>query len=612
MCGIAGSINLKYCHHDVVRWLGHRGPDSNDYYQNDQIMMSHLRLSIIDVKGGAQPMYFEDRGIMVFNGEIYNYKSLANKYNFHGNSNSDTEVLMYLIDRFGQKALHEVDGMFAFSYYDKKKNKIYLARDRAGKKPLYYYASDKKIFWCSELKCLYKIVSPKINYSHLVNYLYQGYFSNIDTPFVDVVTVPAGSWIEIDLDTSVIKSSKWWNFSTFYTSEKITTLDESINLLEGALDSCIKRRMLASDLEVGAFLSGGIDSGLVTAFASKYTDKLKTFTVSFSDGIDEAPLARLVADKFNTNHHELKIDMSSLKDDIFTIFSNYGQPFCDTSAIPSFYVAKAAKEFITVVLNGDGADELFGGYRRYVPFRHANIFNPNPLLKLAGNVFSKILPTPKKKNSKYNYLLRLSKMFSSGSLYDTYQRSTTDLMVDLDKYFIFPKSKELINALRLDFNHDIYQNLTAIQNLMLLDFEKILFGDLLIKMDIATMAHAIEGRSPFLGKEVLELAPKIQDKYKIKGTTTKFILRQVAKKHLPPVISLQPKRGFEIPAIKWINNDLKTVVNDIIGNHNALIYDFVDKSFIKDVLYDKTNLPADKRAKILWSWLCLEIWYNSL
>jgi asparagine synthase (glutamine-hydrolysing) len=372
----------------------------------------------------------------------------------------------------------------------------------------------------------------------------------------------------------------------------------------------VKRRLESSDLEVGCFLSGGIDSGVVTAIASEYNHNLKTFTVSFDGEYNEAPLAKLVAEKYGTNHTEIKISFENLKDDLEKILRNYGEPFFDSSAIPSYYVSQEAKKSVTVILNGDGADELFGGYRRYVPFAKYDFFKKNFLVKKGATFFKRTLPASHNKKSLYNYLYRLASLASNSDL-EIYLSAGVDIFEGYQQYILDP-GFDYLAQVKKDFDEIANSDLSGLKKIMNLDFDTNLFGDLLVKMDISTMANSQEGRSAFLSKELLEYIPSLPDDYKIKGKTTKFLLRELAARYLPQELLHQPKRGFEIPLRLWVDNQLKEQVFDYLSCTNSFYKNFVHADFVNNLLKKKIKISAEKRAKILWTLLSLEIWYKKV
>ena len=589
----------------------HRGPDAQNTYKYENVILHHLRLSILDIATGTQPMHLNEDFSIIFNGEIYNHQAIREKYHLKGVTNSDTETILLAWQKLGAKCLDEFDGMFAFALLDKKNKKVYLVRDRAGKKPLYIYNRNNVLIFTSELNALYRAVPLSINENHIGLYLRMGSFFREQTPYNDVMELTNGQMAEYCLNNNTLEFRNWWQIEAFYNCKSHLSESDTLAKIDELLDKAVKSRIDSSDLEVGAFLSGGIDSGLVVAKAARYVDDLKTFTVRFSGLYDESELALSVAKKFKTRHTVLDIDLSNLKYDIEKILHNYGEPFFDSSAIPSYYVSKSAKEHVTVVLNGDGADELFGGYRRFVPFAKYDFFSAPKRLKLFSNGLSKLLPPAHTKQSKYNYLHRLVSLIGK-PVDEMFLASTVDIfegyLNGLNKQYLEHGTQTLSHFIRSRFN----KNQTGLQKLMLLDFDINLFDDLLVKIDIATMAHSLEGRSPFLSKEFLEFAPTISDKLKIHNTTTKVLLRKLAERTLPPEIAIQPKRGFEVPLKKWVNNDLKEVIYDNIMSSDAYHSQYVNKPFFEKLLNKKLSISEEKRAKMIWTIYSLDNWYKRL
>ncbi len=608
MCGIAGSVNFKLSYQQVNESMFHRGPDEQNGFISGNVDLYHLRLSILDIGGGSQPMSLDNRYTIIFNGQIYNHQELRSKYDLQGRTYSDTETLLLLYQKCGTGFLHDLEGMFVFAIYDEDTQTLFAARDRAGKKPLYYYYDNDKLIFASELNCLKSQLPLQINHHNLYGYLRSGSLYGKQTPYQGVTELPAGSSLLVDCNRLKITQKKWWSINSFYEQQSNDVFEDALAKVDIMLDGSVKRRLESSDLEVGSFLSGGIDSGLVTAIASKYNSKLKTFTVSFAGEYDEAPLARLVADRYQTNHTEIKIDFADLKNDLETIIGNYGEPFFDSSAIPSYYVSKEAKKYVTVILNGDGADELFGGYRRYVPFSKYDFFQNSSAVKSLASSAKKILPAPVSKKSKYNYLYRLVSLASKESL-ETYLSAGVDIFEDYEDKIIH-NGTDYLAEMRTDFDEVALSGISGLRKIMNMDFNSNLFSDLLVKMDIANMAHSLEGRSPFLSKDLLEYIPSLNDNFKINNSTTKYLLRTLAKKYLPETLLSQPKRGFEIPLRHWVNNELREIINDYLSSSNSLSLQFVKKEFLESLLNNTIKMPPEKRAKILWTLTCMEIWYK--
>ncbi len=611
MCGIFGSLNYDYNqdYEEVHRGLIHRGPDEQCNVQQDNLRLFHTRLAIQDLSElGRQPM--EHLGsTIVFNGEIYNHLEIRKKYGLDNVSNSDTKTILMLYQHIGMKMLNEFDGMFAFALYDSAKKRLFLARDRAGKKPLYVYSNGEQFVFSSELNTLYKVVRPDIDEASIADYLYLGYHYRQSTPYKLVTELENGCYLEIDTSTATIEKVKWFDIHSFYQQENKLNHHDTIDQLDHNLQLAVKRRIRSSDLDVGSFLSGGIDSGLVTAIAAAHTKNLKTFTVRVEGSYDESALAEKVANKYGTNHTVVDISFSNLKKDIEKILANHGEPNCDNSAIPSYYVAKEAKKHITVVLNGDGADELFGGYRRYVPFRHFNFFDSGKVTRTAAKVLTGLLPIANEKQSSYNYLYRLLKLAGYTDMLKVYSSASCDLFVGFEDQF-------LKRPLMKDISEDLITinklSISPLKKIILTDFQSMLFSRLLPKMDIATMAHSLEGRSPFLSKEILEFAPGLQDNYKINKVTTKSILRDLAGKYLPAELVGQPKRGFEIPLKIWVNGELKEIIEDYLLAPQAFYARIIKRSFIEDLLNSKIKISDERRAKILFCVFGLEVWFKGI
>ena len=610
MCGIAGAVNFSLSYSTIKKAMGHRGPDEQNGFTRDNIDFYHLRLSILDIAGGKQPMQLNDRFTIVFNGEIYNHQQIRKELGLHCQTSSDTETLLVLYQKFGSECLHYLEGMFAFAIYDSQEKKIFIARDRAGKKPLYCYQDQSKIVFASELNCLKALLPLQINEDNFYHYFRLGSFYKDCTPYKNVKELQGGSYLLIDCQTLHVEEKTWWSINQYYNKKSNDSFQESLEKVDNYLTTAVKRRVESSDLEVGSFLSGGIDSGLVTAIASKFKNQIKTFTVSFAGEYNEALLAKLVAEKYNTDHTEINISFDNLKNDVEKIISNYGEPFFDSSAIPSYYVSAAAKKHVTVILNGDGADELFGGYRRYVPFAKYDFFSSGAAIRAVANLAKKAMPLPHNKKSIYNYLQRLISLASKDGV-EIYLSAGVDIMEDWENQ-ILAKPSSYLKALNIDFDAIVNQNISGLQKIMNVDFNTNLFSDLLVKMDIATMANSIEGRSPFLCKELLAYVPGLDDSFKIKNGTTKYLLRQLAKKYLPSELINQPKRGFEIPLKKWVDGELNEIVNDYVGSASGYCKNFINPTFIQSLLNNSVNVPAEKRAKMLWTFLSAEIWYRKV
>lgn len=606
MCGIAGAVNYNLPQQEVKRLLLHRGPDEQTHWDGGNVQFIHTRLAIQELSpAGRQPMHLGHLHLM-FNGEIYNHFELRKKFGLKCSSHSDTETLLQLFRLKGASILHELDGMFAIAIYDEEARTLWLARDRAGEKPLYYYKKNDVLIFASELRVIHSTIRPAINSQRISNFLATGYLPGEETPYDDVYELPPGTFMKTDVTDMRSQVACWFDIGERYHENRNLGLAEALEETDYLLNQSVRRRLESSDLEVGAFLSGGIDSGLVTAIATRYNAKLKTFTVSFDGLYDEAPLARTVADRLGTDHHQLEIAFDRLDQDLEQIFANYGEPMMDDSIIPSYYVAKEARKHLTVVLNGDAGDELFGGYRRYVPFANYDFF------KARGRKFSRLarslMPVPADKMSGYNYLYRLVSLMASRPSH-AYFAATNDL---LHTYQVFSVPPELeaytgkIDTVRAN-------GLSALKKIMLLDSTFLLPSILLVKMDIATMVNSLEGRSPFLSKELLELVPGLPDRLKVRRGRTKLLLRKLAKKYLPVEIVDQPKRGFEVPLRSWVDAKLKTIIHDHLTPGSAYVRSLLSPRFVDDLIANRAvEVNPEQRARVLFALLSVEIWKKSL
>jgi len=607
MCGIAGSIRFPLNVPLLIKDLRHRGPDSHATWSEGELTLHHHRLSILDIAGGVQPMHLENLTI-VFNGEIYNHRELRDKYDLKCVTDSDTETILHLYKRLGPDMLSEFDGMFALAILDKSNHDLFLARDRAGKKPLYFYLDNNKFIFASELNAIGSQLDLSVDDMAVRQYFAFGYIPIDQTVYQNVCRLPAGTFARINTETLAIDIQKWWSVSDYYNQHNKLSINEALEGVENRIALAVKRRLISSDLEVGSFLSGGIDSGLVTAMAASQQNRLKTFTVSFPGMYDEAPLARKVVQRYNTDHTELSVDLSGLRNEVEGILTNYGTPFFDSSAIPSYYVSQAAKQHVTVVLNGDGGDELFGGYRRYVPHRYLDLFYGSRIVTTLLSYADRFLPTANDKYGRYSFLKRLTQMAGLKGV-DQYSSSTLDIFNGFEDHFLFDHmvvKKNLEKRIAPILN----SRLSGLKKIMNLDFDLLFEADLLVKMDIATMRHSLEGRSPLLGKDLLEFVPGLPDFYKISGTTTKYLLRELAKKYLPADVVSAPKRGFEIPLKQWIDRELKEVIGDYLFASNTYYSDFVDPAFIHSLWSNEISIGAEKRAKILWQVFAFEVWHK--
>lgn len=604
MCGIAGVKHyIKYDLNNAKQALFHRGPDAQSIYCYRDLALIHSRLAIQDIEYGQQPMHYEQYTI-IFNGEIYNHLELRDLYlsEYIFKTQSDTETLLLLFSKFKFKLFDLLDGMYAFAILDKSTNSLVIARDRSGKKPLYYYHVKDDFIFASELGVIKSLVKLSTDENAIDIFLRTGFFPQTLTPYQSVCELPAGSYLHINLNSLQLNICQHFNILDYYQMPKLNiSLAEATTQVESLLIKSVKNRLLSSDVEVGVFLSGGIDSNLIVATAASMQSRLKTFTVKMPGHYDESSLAMLTARRYNTSHNEIEIDMcGTLKDDIDKILFNYGEPFADSSAIPSYYVSKAARENVNVILNGDGADELFGGYRRYVPFAN-NWLSYLKYLRWIKSYISK-----SQHRSPLGFLSRLLHMSDKTGI-NLYLASTTDIFEDIYQF----ADNQYVHNINGHLNQILSnKNLTALSKILYFDFVYILKDMLLVKMDIATMAHSLEGRSPFMSKYMLEFAPLLPDQFKINRLTTKYVLRHLASKYLDSEIVKLPKKGFEVPLADIVDNVLYDKIHCYI-TEDSFIKRYVDSQFIHALLNKKLPISSLKRAKAIWTLFCIEVWHRN-
>lgn len=609
MCGIFGTLKRPIENPSLILDdLRHRGPDTHGVLAVEPLTLLHTRLAIQELgPGGHQPMQ-RGRWVLAFNGEIYNHHDLRQRYGLACKSGSDAETLLHLWERLGVGMLPQLDGMFALALFDVETGQLWLARDRFGQKPLYVWQSGQELAFCSELRTLQRQIPLDINREALSRFCQTGYFLPGETPYRNVRMVRPGQVEQIDAQT-LHCVTRHWNSDELPVARQRRPEAVSVSTFNQVLTKSICEQLDATDREVGTLLSGGIDSGLITAIAAKHHPGLCTFTMSFSHGrYDEAPLARLVAKRFQTRHTEVQLPEQHLADEVLQILPRYGEPFMDSSALPTHWVAKAAREQVPVVLVGDGADELFGGYRRYMAAHLGLYAMPRPV-SLLLNKTKHVLPYPSQKQSRYNQLYRLLNLTQQSGA-NRYLAATTDVLSGYEPVLIDPAPLDLLDRWIGETSDQ-----SALRQMQFLDLNLLFPGDLLKKMDVATMAHGLEARSPFLSNTVASFAFSLSDDQKIGWRNgrllTKALLRNLARQHLPAMLITQPKRGFEVPLRQWLDGPLRELSYEYLQKP-ALSDTLISRSFIDELLRKPHRFPPEKRAKIIWMVLSIEIWYRSL
>jgi asparagine synthase (glutamine-hydrolysing) len=585
MCGIVGycsySFNLSSDEFkNAIKSLKHRGPDNEGYFQENNVGLGHTRLSIIDLSSLAnQPMFSKNKQyVIVYNGEVYNFNEIAKKYQLQIQTKSDTEVILEAFAIKGTDIVKEFNGMFAIAIYDKINNTFTLFRDRIGKKPLYYFFDNNFFAFASEIKALleFSYIKSKLslNLKAINYYLHLGFIPEPFTIYDKIYKFPAAS-----IGTSsygYFKIFKYWNIEEQLTTQCISDENEAKEQLKTLLYSSIKYRLI-SDVPYGVFLSGGVDSSLVTAIAQKITGNTCTYSIGFAETkYNEAPYAKAVSDFIKTKHTEFIVSYNDALLLIDNIIDQYDEPFADASAIPTMLVSKLAKNEVSMVLSGDGGDELFWGYGSY---HWANRLN-NPIIKYLRFVLASFLNLG---NSRYK---RIAKMF---------EYSNKDFLPAhiLSQELYFFKTSEIIDLLNLnytnvlEFDLDLYtkRTLNKVEIQSLFDLKYYLKDDLMVKVDRASMKYALEVRSPLLDYRIVEFAYNLSPELKHRNGTDKYLLKQVLFEYLPKSLFDKPKWGFALPLNKWLQNELKPQIKEYFNSNFIKNFNLFNIEHINNLLH---------------------------
>lgn len=627
MCGIAGKVSFKEGNSlflettqnelkSMLGHLAHRGPDDEGIWSDEKglAFLGHRRLSIIDVSSRAnQPMLSScSRYACAFNGEIYNFMELRDYLISRGRvfkTDSDTEVLIEMFSFHGiEETIKKINGMFSISLWDKKHDTLYLIRDRVGKKPLYYSFLNNKLTFASEIKA---IVSDQrnllnINTNSASEFFSLGYIPGNETIYKEIKEVKPGHILKFS--SKGIKEKSYWTAS--FNHEIEITYQDALQEVDRLLRLAIKKR-LRSDVPLGFFLSGGIDSGLIVALASEMSgNKLSTYTVSFEGSeFDESSAANLVAKKFNTNHQTLRAEIE-LERDILFLVNQYDEPFGDSSAIPTIAVCREASNDLKVALSGDGGDEVFGGYRRAIAARMAVSLNRFGF-KLPNASFA-LLKSLSLGGGSYRNKFSFMKRFFSGLHEDSLQRyliwaanGTGHASKDIFNTDFLKEQESVLNQFFIQ-DQNIFQQITA------LDFNSQLPDALLVKMDIASMAHGLEVRAPFLDKDLIEFGMSLPMNIKIRNFKSKSLLRDLASSYLPKNIYSAPKKGFEIPLDAWLSNNLSSMVQDIFSSKDSITYDIFKEDYINSLPLNTKNIDTHQWSNQLWNMLMFRLWEETV
>jgi asparagine synthase (glutamine-hydrolysing) len=620
MCGICGRVNLdqqSQADSDIlnrmVQTLKHRGPDDDGYYVKDGIGLGMRRLSIIDVSGGHQPISNEDQSIwIVFNGEIFNYQSLRKELQKKGHylkTNSDTETIIHLYEEYGEDCVTHLNGMFAFAIWDEKQQKLFLARDHLGVKPLFYSYKDCKIWFGSEIKAL--LVDPslerEIDLLALDQFLSLEYIPAPRTIYTNIKKLPAGHYMTFQ--PGHVKIHQYWDVRQKPVHQDITSLSGQ---LADLLSEVVSMQMV-SDVPLGAFLSGGIDSSSVVAFMSQAMEvPVQTFSIGFNDDTyNELPYAREVSQRFATKHHE-EILNPNIADLCESLITHFDEPFGDFSIFPTYLVSKVARNYVKVVLSGDGGDELFGGYDTY----RAQLFDkyyrllPSTIRqKTIPNILARVPPSPAKKG-----LVNIAKRITEGAALDPALRHTRWMIFFNEVYRSSVYQPDFYQALDGWSVYSIFgdyfkqaKDFNPLAQMQYVDIKTYLVDDILVKVDRMSMAVSLETRVPLLDYRLVEFALNLPDEMKIHRGETKRILRKTIKGLVPDRILSKPKQGFSIPIKNWLRGPLKPLLLELLSSSTFQGRGFFNPTTVSKMIKDHLDNKADHSHR-LWALMVFELW----
>lgn len=629
MCGICGQLSFnKESPIDTLlirrmcSTLKHRGPDNEGMFVDAHIGLGHSRLSVIDIEGGYQPMRNEDKTVwVVSNGEVYNFLELRNilekkGHKFH--SRSDTEVIVHLYEEEGTDCVKALRGMFAFALWDARNRSLLLARDRLGQKPLFYAHDHRGLTFASEMKALLQDpnLSQQVNLTSLHHFLTLQYVPGPQTIIQGINQLQPGHLLEYS--GGQLKIKRYWepNFLPKIELSKEEAAEEFRELLEESV-----RLRLVSDVPLGALLSGGIDSSMIVGLMSRVANKqVKTFSIGFSEeAFSELKHARVVAQHFGTDHTEIIV-----RPDILEMLPKLvwylDQPLADPAAIPTYYLSKVARQQVTVALNGDGGDETCAGYQRYYADRIADIYAMVPSLireKVINQVIKKFTGVSDKPldSDLWGALARLHQAAAlpreaSIVRWGSYFSSDMKRALYSEELRARVGLQDSVELLRESFRRGHKRADHILDKTLYVDMLNYLPDDLLVKIDRTSMAHSLEVRSPFLDHKSVEFATRLPTSFKVRGVTTKYLLREVAKGIIPKKIITRRKQGFAVPIGAWLRRELKDMAYQTLLDPHALNRGYFKRSTIENIL-DEHSVGKVEHGKRIWALLCLELWHQT-
>jgi asparagine synthase (glutamine-hydrolysing) len=608
MCGIAGYYFPNGAIHDdlkiMAQAMAHRGPDAEGIHVHGAFGLAHRRLSILDLSTAAhQPMTSAcGRYVMVYNGEVYNFRELKAELKLSTRTTSDTEVILEAFARIGPAMVHKLNGMFAIALLDKEKNELYLFRDRLGIKPLYIYHQHGLFAFASELKSL-TALSPRLNFTvdskAVAHFLHRGYIPQSLSIYKEVSKFPTGHWGVYD--GNELRLERYWSSAEKVTDRVISDEVEAKAKLDELLTASVKRRLI-SDVPFGTFLSGGIDSSVVTALAQKVSDApIKTFSIGFDNAKhNESHFAQQVADHLGTEHHTYTVTEKDALALASEIVPQYDEPFADSSAIPTMLVSKLARQQVTMTLSGDGGDELFMGYGAYIWADRLQ----SPLFKYFHNQISGLLKFGNDRQQRVARLLRYERatalqshifsqeqgMFSATELSTLLKNLDTD---GLDLKEEAPEKRQLTNS----------------ESQAFFDLNHYLKDDLLVKVDRATMRYGLETRVPLLDHTVVEFALNLSPELKMYNGNAKYLLKQLLYEHVPKELFNRPKWGFSIPLSEWLRGDLAFLIDEYLNESTVTTTGIVHWPTVKELVKHFRN-GKDHLYNRVWLLILLHQWFQ--
>ncbi len=627
MCGICGFINenqepaSEAILARMVKTMLHRGPDEAGQWLKDNVALGMRRLKIIDLETGTQPVFNEDKSIVVIlNGEIYNFQELRGILEKKGHrfyTRSDTEVVVHAYEEWGETCVERFNGMYGIAIWDDNEKKLVLYRDRLGKKPLYYYHEPGKAFaFCSELKAILAgefLSRREPDYVAIHHYLTLQYIPDPWTAFEGAKKLPPASCL-VWQDGNV-RITRFWDLS--YEPEFKDSEEELSRRLEEMLTEAVRVRMI-SDVPLGALLSGGIDSTIITALMARLSSTpVKTFSIGFAESeFSELPFARAVADMYDTEHHEFTVSYKTA-DILPELIEYFDEPYADSSALPTYYVSKLSREHVTVALCGDGGDETYAGYQRYRLDKLVRFYTliPRFFRRYVLEEMFKHLPEMTHVPIEKNWIAGLKRLRQVTSISEKASiiRWGSYFSDEMKRWMYTPEMLQNLDDVHTDeilietFNRAKAKSF--VDKTLYVDVHNYLPGDLLVKADRMTMANSLEGRSPFLDYKLVEFAARVPDNLKLKGGIHKYLLKKTFDSCMPDKVKKRGKVGFGIPVGEWFRTSLRDMAHDLLLSSKALERGLFKKSAIEKILEEHEQKRVD-HGKRIWTLVMLELWFN--